>query len=513
MNLNSRIKVNTYYIKTFLVAFIILFVVVHGIYVYRVQIYYDEHVQNVSEIETVEVDMMSVMLDNQMRTWAHLTDILASSRIMNNYLLDPSDTNEQWAVKVLTAFVEKSEDKYQIQVIDAENTVVIDMNNFQVDRKVVFTENTKSLLDKEELSANSQLKLYPINVDTDFESRVCTVTPISDDDQNIIGYGILNFSGENIIKSLLINKNNPDKVRALADPKGSYITSRGRVLHLGTDGQSNVNMIFSEETTYINGKVEGQFFSDKGLVTFKRFKPLEACLHNEQTSDADFDSDDDMWMTVSFVPEADFVSYKKDIWASMLKIDYFLVPFMTLVALAIAHYANMSKEYKEKIEAFAMQDPLTGLFNRRAGLEFFDHQIQISKRYGESFTIGFIDVNELKPVNDNYGHHEGDFLIRKVCDTIESHKRTSDILSRFGGDEFILILPMCKQGEAEEVLSRVEMDLNLFNDSGNKPYTISMSYGFYEYKPEDDHTREDMIFIAEQKMYEFKRAYKERNNK
>ena len=117
-----------------------------------------------------------------------------------------------------------------------------------------------------------------------------------------------------------------------------------------------------------------------------------------------------------------------------------------------------------------------------------NHTLEIAKHVdfaslsGYSLVICFIDVNDLKFVNDTYGHHEGDFLIQSVVKIITSVHRDDDFMFRYGGDEFILCINNATMHQASRMKIRIDKAFDDFNKALDKEYIVSASFGFAEYK-------------------------------
>merc|ERR1711879_521245 len=122
--------------------------------------------------------------------------------------------------------------------------------------------------------------------------------------------------------------------------------------------------------------------------------------------------------------------------------------------------------------------------------------------------ISFIDVNDLKTVNDKYGHHEGDFLIKSVVDIVNEVSREGDFMFRYGGDEFILTISNANLFAASRMKIRMDKAFETFNASSEKPYTITASFGFAEFDYKNKLKLEELIDIADQDMYKNKQAFK-----
>ncbi|WP_129409785.1 GGDEF domain-containing protein [Marinitoga lauensis] len=159
------------------------------------------------------------------------------------------------------------------------------------------------------------------------------------------------------------------------------------------------------------------------------------------------------------------------------------------------------KENEEKLRHFAYYDSLTKIFNRRAGFYFMEELILLSKREKTPVTIGFIDVDNLKTINDKYGHAAGDKALQIIANVIKKHIRKSDIVARYGGDEFFVFLYNCKLEDAKRIEKNIIDELTKISKKENINYSVS--FGFVEYNHEE--TLDSIISKADEVMYENKK--------
>ncbi|WP_027340291.1 sensor domain-containing diguanylate cyclase [Halonatronum saccharophilum] len=166
------------------------------------------------------------------------------------------------------------------------------------------------------------------------------------------------------------------------------------------------------------------------------------------------------------------------------------------------------KERERNLKKHATYDKLTGVYNRRVGLNILKEKIKIAKRDNYNLTIAFIDINDLKIVNDFSGHLAGDELIKTVTTTIESNIREVDSICRMGGDEFLIIFPKCSIKGAENIWKRIVDKFEEINKQGSLPYKISVSYGLSQYQKGVPLDIDKLIAVADRKMYQEKRRMK-----
>ncbi len=165
---------------------------------------------------------------------------------------------------------------------------------------------------------------------------------------------------------------------------------------------------------------------------------------------------------------------------------------------------------QEDLVNFATIDNLTKIYNSRVGLEKLETLMYMKDEKNQPLTICYLDVNNLKIVNDKLGHNIGNQLLIDVVKIIKQNIRNLDYLSRLGGDEFLLVLPNLTLLESREVMKRINKKIESFNALPEREYIISISFGIVEYDGKEN--LDELIIRADRKMYKHKTLIKKNTN-
>lgn len=182
-------------------------------------------------------------------------------------------------------------------------------------------------------------------------------------------------------------------------------------------------------------------------------------------------------------------------------VDYITKPFLREEVVARVMVHVQLRRTILKLKRMAVTDELTGLFNRRFCFDVFKRQLALANRYKRSLVIYYVDINNLKKINDTYGHDEGDNVIRRVATELRKNIRVSDFIFRLGGDEFLLLFPETDLESTNNLMNRVK---TILNRQKIQDVVVDFSFGYTEYKPGDKTTIRELIQKADNAMYENK---------
>jgi len=171
---------------------------------------------------------------------------------------------------------------------------------------------------------------------------------------------------------------------------------------------------------------------------------------------------------------------------------------------AIIRDITNRRRLEEKLREASLTDDLTGLLNRRGFMTLSEKQLQISKRYKRSFSILFLDLNEMKHINDSFGHKSGDQALTDIADLLKKTFRSSDIIARIGGDEFTVLINEPNPDIETTIAGNFMQSLHDFNDHSDRPYKLSTSLGISHFDPSEPQSIDDLLAEADKLMYEHK---------
>ena len=176
------------------------------------------------------------------------------------------------------------------------------------------------------------------------------------------------------------------------------------------------------------------------------------------------------------------------------------------VALEAGTALQNARLYSEAAER-ANRDGVTKLFNHRAVQEQLHATLALSKRSGAPFSIVMMDLNNFKFFNDTYGHPVGDDVLREVAGALRDSSRASDVLGRYGGDEFVMLLPNTDAQGTMEACARIKaaLDRRYLEPVPGTKLPISISFGWSSY-PGDGESALDLLTAADQHLYNYKRG-------
>ena len=158
-------------------------------------------------------------------------------------------------------------------------------------------------------------------------------------------------------------------------------------------------------------------------------------------------------------------------------------------------------ELETELKEQAIRDHLTGLYNRRYFTENLSQEVKRSERYDSPIAFLMIDINRFKEINDRYSHQKGDRVLKEIADLLQDNMRASDTVVRYGGDEFLIMMPETNGG-VEEIVARLQEELDKWNDKTSLiDFPVSLAMGISHWTPYQGRGVEAALKEADRKMY------------
>jgi len=154
----------------------------------------------------------------------------------------------------------------------------------------------------------------------------------------------------------------------------------------------------------------------------------------------------------------------------------------------------------------ATLDELTNISNRRGFMMLAQYSLHLCAREKISVSMVFMDLDQFKPINDTFGHAEGDQALIAFTEQMKATCRDADIYARLGGDEFVMLLINTSKEHAENIVARLRQSVEKYNQEAKRRYDITFSHGIVEFNPERQHTIKTMLADGDSLMYALKKS-------
>ena len=177
---------------------------------------------------------------------------------------------------------------------------------------------------------------------------------------------------------------------------------------------------------------------------------------------------------------------------------------------ALEQYIRRLETEVKSYENLAFTDPLTGLYNRRMFLEIAKKKLSEAKRYEEPLSLIMLDIDHFKRINDTYGHDVGDIALKFLAEILKNNVRASDIVARWGGEEFIILLPKTTLEQARKVAEKIRkiIEMSTIDLPNGEKLKFTVSLGVSSFSGKED--LEELIKEADIALYEAKRRGRNR---
>ncbi|HWS41210.1 MAG TPA: diguanylate cyclase [Arenimonas sp.] len=190
---------------------------------------------------------------------------------------------------------------------------------------------------------------------------------------------------------------------------------------------------------------------------------------------------------------------------------YFAVSLLLLLFVGfLVHASYKNNKLRDKLSKLALTDVLTGIANRRSVMSIFEQEFNRASRYEFPLSIAMIDLDHFKTINDSFGHDAGDKVLSEFCQLVREHLRITDSFGRWGGEEFIIILPHTSASDAVQIINRIrESMVDLPYKKLHSEMNCSFSGGIAYQKPDDTDVNA-ILKRADEALYTAKNAGRNR---
>jgi diguanylate cyclase (GGDEF)-like protein len=184
------------------------------------------------------------------------------------------------------------------------------------------------------------------------------------------------------------------------------------------------------------------------------------------------------------------------------------------VLLKFAYVDVLEEQLHNQLVQNATRDALTGAYNKSVFQEFVTKELNAARRHKLGLTVALVDIDHFKQVNDTWGHLIGDIVLSEVSRALHAVLRSEDVLGRFGGEEFAVLLRQCEVSQALHVLDRARQKVEALRiPFKDKHITVTISAGVATFDPDAHRSQEDLLGAADQALYKAKRGGRNRVEK
>lgn len=260
---------------------------------------------------------------------------------------------------------------------------------------------------------------------------------------------------------------------------------------------------------------ERKIIKEKSLDNMQHLKAFKDQLISKEPSSIEFEKDGYLHLlNTKYIPElnlyllveANLNDFTKDV-KQIFFLNLFVALFISTIVIFITVY--LIKNYNKKLERLAGKDQLTNINNRRVFEQKLNNFIDLNKREKREITLFFMDIDDFKRVNDEFGHAIGDRVLIRIAKILEENTRKSDIIARWGGEEFVCAFINSTQEDAiltsQRIREKMKKDYIL---KDLIPYDITGSFGLTKLKAED--SLDSVITRADNLMYKSKESGKDK---
>lgn len=456
----------------------------------------------------------------------HFDDLIADVLILSKnyeftkYMVDPLYSNKKNIQTLFSVFIKEKPYYDQIRYINEYGMEIIRIKNSNSNPIIVSENVLQNTSQRDYFIETSRLEEYQVYIskfDLNMESNkfeyplkptMRISTPIYTENHEFKGILILNYKGYHF-KTFMTNQISPQQLGTmmLLNKEGTFLISENDEFEYGflLEERTNYNFekMFPQEWSIITSNQSGQFVTENGIFTYDNLYLSQALVNY------DIETEEDYFKFVSWIMNINIKLSKKPLRKVYTLISIILLIFDISISFALAYFIRQRNLSQAELKKAAMTDTLTGALNRRSfyiEVKRIAHSIAVTDK---TFSLIMIDIDYFKNINDQYGHDAGDLILKNLTSVLQQGLRGNDILARWGGEEFIVLLPSTPQSGAKTVAENLRnlVENNTFHYK-DQLIDLTISLGISSYSGHED--IDNLIKIADDNLYKSKQGGRNR---
>lgn len=401
----------------------------------------------------------------------------------------------------------------------AGNSVIVPESEMQDKSERYYYLDAKDLLPGEVYISPLDLNVEQGEIEIPYKPMIRYVRVVYDEENAVMGYIVINYLANRIFERLDESVEQGDSTPCLVNQNGYYLyCSNPEMLwgfqipehsgfNLSQEDPTLWAMMHENASGHITRKNHTRFFRSFSITSIAAERIAEL-MGPDRTGPVTSGKSERYWFLVKDVNQKQWFEYIKFLRQVILLLGLAGILLVPILSIAFARVNEANDRMQEQLKKNATYDSLTGAYNRNAGFELTEHMVKLAKRTKETFVICYIDLNNLKLVNDNYGHDLGDRFITGLIDALRQSIRDTDSIIRLGGDEFLVLLPRCDEAKAVEILKRADAILQEKGKMEASPVPWSFSFGCIPFSGDESKDTDELIREADALMYKHKQERK-----
>jgi len=494
-------------------AGLLIFILLGSFYV----IYEINERNNKKELAEEHFSQLDI-IENEIMTHLELAivpiNLFDSGEMVNAFFVDPGGEMCSPFMLYFENFIKNYNQFNQLRFLDIYGQEILRADNMNGNPKIVEIENLQNKGERYYFTDTMKLETdtiyvsrFDLNVENGqveepYRPMIRIAKKIVDGDNQTLGIVIVNYEGQVLLDSISDFRLHEGDELYIVNEEGYNLYSPQKSTDFAFMFEDKKDLGFFSEypeiwTQVQDGEVE--ILTSKGIFYVRSMTLLSDDL-GKNTSET-------IKLIVKIPPER-VISKSRGLFTSLAYASVVFIPLFIFIGIQLGLARANRKWYQNELLRNASLDALTGLYNRRTILDYLKHYIDQYERTSMDITVAFIDINNLKKVNDEYGHEKGDEMIVSFSDVIKSNFRKTDLLSRIGGDEFLIVFINSSE---DGCIQAVENAFEAFAEAGirNIGFPYEFSYGVTSYQEGD--TMDELVDRADNLMYIDKRKKKNIN--